>query len=88
MPVITGAAAYPQELVAQMRAAGAKVDAMDCLSLAGKAGSSKAVNLVLMGRLSHYFDLPQEAWQKALQAVVPPKFLEMNQKAFMLGRDA
>lgn len=88
MPVITGAAAYPQDLVAKMRATGAKVDAMDCLSLAEKAGSSKAVNLVLMGRLSHYFDLPQEAWRQALQAVVPPKFLEMNQKAFLLGRDA
>lgn len=41
-----------------MKAAGAKVDALDCLALAEEAGSSKAVNIVLMGRLSHYFDLP------------------------------
>jgi indolepyruvate ferredoxin oxidoreductase beta subunit len=71
-----------------MRDKGAKVDALDCLALAEQAGSSKAVNIVLMGRLSHYFDLPAEAWDAALTAVVPPKFLELNRRAFALGRDA
>ena len=88
MPVITGAAEYPQNLVEEMIAAGAKVDAVDCLSLAEQAGSSKAVNLVLMGRLSHYFDLPEEAWMESLEAVVPKKFVELNKKAFALGREA
>ena len=88
MPVITGAAEYPTGLVDAMKAAGAKVDALDCLALAEQAGSSKAVNIVLMGRLSHYFDLPAEAWDEALSAVVPPKFLELNRRAFALGLDA
>ena len=88
MPVITGAAEYPDKLVEKMKAAGAKVDAMDCLKLAEEAGSSRAVNLVLMGRLSHYFDLPEEAWMKSLEANVPAKFLEMNKKAFLLGKNA
>ena len=86
MPVVTGAAAYPEDLIQKMRAAGAKVDAMDCVSLAAQAGSVKAVNLVLLGRLSHYFDFPEEVWQKAIEACVPEKFLEMNQRAFALGR--
>ena len=64
------------------------VDALDCLALAEQAGSSKAVNIVLMGRLSHYFDLPEEAWQASLEAMVPPKFLELNKKAFQLGKNA
>lgn len=88
MPVITGAAHYPENLVQQLQEAGIEVDAMDCLALAEQAGSSKAVNIVLMGRLSHYFDLPQEAWQKSLEAVVPAKFLELNKKAFDLGKNA
>ena len=88
MPVITGAAEYPQDLAAKMTAAGAKVDAMDALALAEQAGSSKAVNIVLMGRLSHYFDLPEETWQASLEAMVPPKFLELNKKAFQLGKNA
>ena len=87
MPVIIGAAQYPENLVEKMKAAGAKVDAMDCLSLAEQAGSSKAVNLVLLGRLSHYFGLPEEAWIEAIEAIVPAKFLELNKKAFYLGRN-
>ena len=87
MPVIIGAAKYPEDLVEKMKAAGAKVDAMDCLSLAEQAGSAKAVNLVLLGRLSHYFGLPEEAWMEAIEAIVPAKFLELNKKAFYLGRD-
>ncbi|MBQ9618821.1 MAG: indolepyruvate oxidoreductase subunit beta [Oscillibacter sp.] len=88
MPVITGAASYPEGLVEKMRAMGAKVDALDCLALAEEAGSSKAVNIVLMGRLSHYFDLPAEAWEASLEAMVPAKFLELNRKAFALGKNA
>ena len=88
MPVISGAAEYPQQLVEKMRAAGAKVDALDCLALAEEAGSSRAVNIVLMGRLSHYFDLPEEDWMAALEAVVPAKFRELNRRAFELGKNA
>ncbi|MBR1758530.1 MAG: indolepyruvate oxidoreductase subunit beta [Lachnospiraceae bacterium] len=87
MPVITGAAVYPENLVEKLKASGAKVDALDCLTLAEQAGSSKAVNVVLLGRLSHYFDLPEETWLASLEAMVPPKFIELNKKAFALGRN-
>ena len=88
MPVIIGAAEYPQDLLAKMEKAGIDVDAMDALSLAVEAGSSKAVNLVLMGRLAKYFDIPEAEWLAAIEASVPPKFLEMNKKAFALGYNA
>lgn len=88
MPVITGAAEYPSDLVTKMKDAGANVDALDCLSLAEEAGSAKAVNIVLMGRLSHYFNIPEEAWLAAMEKIVPAKFLEMNKKAFELGKNA
>ncbi len=64
------------------------IDDMDALSLAMEAGSPKAVNIVLMGRVSRYFpEISEEAWLASLEACVPPKFLEMNKKAFMLGRN-
>ena len=85
MPVITGAADYPEDLTGKMKAAGAKVDALDALTLATEAGSSKAVNIVMMGRLSNYFDFSKEAWQKALEETVPERFLDLNRKAFELG---
>ena len=88
MPVIIGAAEYPQDLLEQMKAKNLDVDAIDALSLAEAAGSSKAVNIVLMGRLSKYFDISAEEWLAAIEDSVPPKFLELNKKAFQLGLEA
>ena len=89
MPVITGAMTYPEDLFGKLSALGLNVDAMDALSLAQEAGSSKAVNLVLLGRLSRYFsDFSEEEWMQAIEQSVPVKFLEMNKKAFHLGRNA
>lgn len=87
MPVITGAMAYPENLVEKMQAAGLDVDAFDALKLAEEAGSSKAVNIVLMGHLSNYFSFTQEEWLSALEQSVPVKYLELNRKAFTLGRN-
>lgn len=89
MPVITGAAAYPENLIEKMQAAGAKVDAKDFLSIAQEAGSAKAVNIALMGRLSTYFpEISDEQWQDAIEKIVPPKFLDLNRKAFEAGINA
>ena len=88
MPVIIGAAEYPENLVEKMVAAGLDVDAMDALTLAEDAGNAKAVNLVLMGRLSRYFDFTEEEWMDALEKSVPAKLLELNKTAFSLGRNA
>ena len=86
MPVITGAAEYPTNLQEKIQAANIKIDALDCLSLAEQAGTSKAVNIVLMGRLSKYMDFPLETWLQAIEKLVKTQFLEINKKAFLLGR--
>ncbi len=88
MPVITGATQYPEDLVGKMREKGIQVDAFDALTLAEEAGSAKAVNLVLMGRISKHFDFSEETWIEAIEQSVPPKFIEMNKKAFKLGRNS
>ena len=87
MPVITGAMQYPDNIIEKLESAGAKVDAKDSLSIAEEAGSAKAVNIVLMGRLSDYFkDIPYEVWDKAIDEIVPEKYRELNHKALKLGR--
>lgn len=89
MPVITGAAEYPHDILDILRNKGVKVDEMDALALANEAGMSKSVNVVLMGRLSNYLtDIPCDVWMEALQEVVAERFLEPNKKAFALGREA
>ena len=85
MPVITGAADYPDGLDRIMERMGLHVDALDALALAEEAGSSKAVNIVLLGVLAKSSEIPKEAWLDAIRATVPPKFLDMNLVAFEKG---
>ncbi|MBO4299066.1 MAG: 2-oxoacid:acceptor oxidoreductase family protein, partial [Clostridia bacterium] len=84
MPVITGAAQYPAD-IAEKLAAKASVTAIDALSLAKEAGNSRAVNVVLIGLMAKNTEIPYERWIETLKATVPPKFLDVNLKAFELG---
>ena len=88
MPVIIGAAEYPSGVLPEMEAAGANIDAVDALTLAEQAGSAKAANIVLMGRVAKYFDIPYEKWIEAIEKTVAPKFVELNKRAFELGYQA
>ena len=85
MSVVTGECEYPEGVLASIRAAGADISELDALDLAVKAGTSKAVNVVLIGAMAKNTDLDEEVWKNALRECVPPKFLELNLKAFDLG---
>lgn len=85
MSVVTGDCVYPDGVIDSVRAAGAAVSEIDALSLAVEAGTSKAVNVVLIGAMAKNTDLPAEVWKKALCECVPAKYLDLNLKAFDLG---
>ncbi len=87
MPVITGAAQYPQRIMENIQAQGCCLYAFDALRLAEEAGSSKAVNIVLIGYLSNFLPFAEEQWMESIASCVKPQFVEMNQKAFELGRN-
>ncbi len=85
MPVITGTAKYPENIIEKIKNTGIDIISVDALTLAEKAGNSKASNVVLMGVLSTKLEFDKEVWYKALEECVPEKFLDMNKKAFELG---
>ena len=84
MPVITGTADYPADILGKLRASG-DLTAVDALALAKEAGSIKAVNVVLIGLMAKSTTIPYESWIETIKTTVPPKFLEINLKAFDLG---
>ena len=84
MPVITGAADYPAD-IANTLSECVDTTVLDALALASDAGNIKAVNVVLIGVMAQNTDIPFEVWTKAIQEIVPPKFLKVNQDAFALG---
>ena len=85
MPVVTGVATYPDGVLDAIRRTGVKLRDVDALSLAVEAGSSKAVNVVLIGVMAAHMDIDRAVWEQAIRDTVPAKFLEMNLKAFGLG---
>lgn len=59
------------------------------LSLAGKAGNTRAHNVVLLGALSALIDhVPPNIWRKVIEERVPEKTIELNRRAFEAGRQA
>lgn len=86
MPVITGAAQYPQDILQHLRENGVNLTALDAKALAEEAGSVKTINVVLMGVLAGSLAFPDDVWADTIAATVPPKFLELNRKAFALGK--
>lgn len=84
MPVITGAAAYPEGIPEKLAAA-RRVALLDALALAREAGDARAVNLVLLGALCRLTDTDRALWRKAVEASVPEKSLTINLAAFEQG---
>lgn len=88
MPVVMGAAKYPENIMGTLEANAAKVKAFDALKIAEECGSVKAVNVVLLGAASNDLPFEEAAWIKVIEENVKPKFVELNKKAFELGRNA
>lgn len=84
MPVIIGAMQYPENLSEKLSSVAETVE-IDALTLAKKAGNSKAVNVVLIGVMAKRTDIPYEKWVETIKTTVPEKFLDVNLKAFELG---
>ncbi|MCM1227923.1 MAG: indolepyruvate oxidoreductase subunit beta [Clostridium sp.] len=87
MPVITGAASYPSDIVGKIKEMDVDIIAADALSLAEQAGNAKASNVVLMGLIASKMSFDDEVWKEAIKNCVPEKFLELNLKAFELGKN-
>lgn len=83
MPVVTGAAEYPEGIENKLKGTG-----IDALSLAVKAGNTKAANSVMLGALCKKLGLDREKFENALLSSIPQKTVEMNKTAFALGYEA
>lgn len=84
LPVLTGKIEMPRAARKTLASYGAKVVPAELL--AKQAGSTKAVNIVLLGALSAYLDYPEEVWESVIEQRVPARFKDVNLKAFAMAR--
>ena len=87
MPVIIGAAAYPDEIVEKIKALGVDIIAEDAQAIAKEAGSEKAANVALIGLASHVLGFDSALLRRAVESCVPQKAREINLRAFDMAQE-
>jgi len=88
--VSSGTGKYPanEEINAAFAPVTEKVYWVKGVAIAEELGNAKAANVVLLGALSKILEMDAKPWLDVIEARVPPKFVELNRKAFQAGRDA
>ncbi len=86
--VAIGKMAYPGDSLAQLEQRGLAVVPVDGFALAKEAGEIRAANVVLVGAMSVFLPVPEQAFVKVIEERVPPRFREANMDAFQKGRRA
>lgn len=90
--VAAGFETYPEisDLIESVESVSPNLITLDASKIAIEAGKVVAANAVMIGAVAAVkgFPLSKEALLEALKAQVPPKFLELNIRAFEMGYDA
>ena len=85
--VTLGQDTYPEKIAEQLQEKYPRFKLVNAPALALQAGNARAVNVAFVGALSHYLDVPEKSWHAAIEAMLPAKLVEVNLKAFSLGRE-
>lgn len=82
--VVTGAKEYPENIIESL-SKGHTVYSINAMEEALKLGNSKTFNVIVLGMAAKYMDFEKQAWLDVIARTVPPKTVEINQKAFLAG---
>jgi indolepyruvate ferredoxin oxidoreductase beta subunit len=86
--VPSGLEEYPKGMADRIKERQSDALLIDALGLAKEAGNARAVNTVMLGAFSNYLDFEEGEWTRAIEKRVPKKTIDINLKAFQLGREA
>ena len=84
--VTMGKDVYPPDIPERLRERYPRFTLVNALDAARDAGSIKAVNTALIGALSNCFSIEDRLWQEVIASMLPAALIELNLKAFTLGR--
>lgn len=87
MTVVIGAKKYPENIIEDLKAEHT-VYSIDGQKIALELGNSKVLNSVVLGYAAEYIGFDKDVWLDTVASTVPPKTVEINQKAFLCGYGA
>lgn len=86
--VLSGGAQYPMDTEDRVREASGRCILVDGPEIAQSLGDPRVINSAVLGALSALLPFTDEQWEKAYQRRLKNKGVEVNLKAFALGRQA
>ena len=78
--VVTGVAAYPEDVKEKRRAI-----VVEATAESKKLGAPKAFNIIVLGAAARHMGFEKEDWLRVIETTVPPKTIEVNKQAFEIG---
>ena len=84
MPVITGAAEYPEGIIEELSSK-YKVYSIDAMEKAKEIGNTRYFNVIVLGMAAKHMDYTVEQWEEVIRNTVPAKTVDINLKAFHAG---
>jgi len=86
--VTTGKCSYPDldDILGPLRKVCKEAKPIEGTGIAKIAGNAQAMNVVMLGAISKYIPIDERVLLSALAEVVPAKYLEVNKRAFELGK--
>ena len=88
--VKAGNVKYPDDEAVRSTLTGAAgaVHWVDGQEIAESVGNPKTANVAILGALSVLLDAPENEWLETIRSHVPEKYIAINEKAFLAGREA
>jgi len=86
-PVATGMDTYPTDVLDQLNQRGLSIFPIDAFDIARTIGETRAVNMVLVGALSVFLPLDEDAFMKVIEKRIPEKIRKVNTDAFFKGKE-
>jgi len=84
--VFTGKQEYPPDVLGRIKEKAPDAVIVDGAAVASKIGNPRVANVIFLGVLSKYFDIPAETYEAVLKESLKPKLVDINLKAFHEGR--
>ena len=84
--VFTGKQEYPTDVISKIKEKVPDAVVVDGAAVASEIGNPRVANVIFLGVLSKYLDIPAETYEDVLRESLKPKLVDINLKAFHQGR--
>lgn len=85
LPVLTGECDYPEGIAALLAANVKRVITVNARKMEPVCAHPRTANLFLLGILARRLPFPRETWDQAIAQLIPPRHLQINNRAFESG---